>query len=547
MKKKLSVVLASTLTMSMFLGACGNSDKKDTAKGDKKGGSDKQVLNLVDVSEIPTMDSTLATDNSSFTVLNNTMEGLYMRGKDDKPIPGVAKSYEKLDGGKKYVFKLRDDAKWSNGDPVKAQDFVYAWKRAVDPATTGSKYAYIMYDIKNAKKINTKELPVDQLGVKAVDDYTLEVELETPVPYFVELTSFGTFYPLNEKFVKEQGAKYGLEANTTLYNGPFVLSEWKHSQSYQMKKNPGYWDNKKVKLEEVNYNIVKDTATEVNLYETGAIDRARLTAEYVDKYKNKPEFHTTEDPTLFFMRLNEKNKALANKNIRKAIMMAYDKEGIANVLLNNGSIGAYGLVPKGWVKGPDKKDFRDKNGKLAKTDTKEAKKLWEAGKKEVGADTVQLELLNFDNENAKKIGEYLKEQLEKNLPGLTVTIKQQPFAQKLKLETSGDYDMSFAGWGPDYPDPMSFMDMFVTNGSHNQMGYSNPKYDELINKAQTDMSDLQARWNNMLQAEKILFDDAAIAPVYQRGKAFVQKDYVKDLIIHKSGAEFSFKSAYIQK
>ncbi len=544
MKKKQTAVLASTIAASMLLGACGGEKQSKTTETKK--GTDKQVLNLVETSEIPSMDTALATDAVSFNVMNNTMEGLYTLGKNDKEVPGVAESYEKKDDGKKYVFKLRKDAKWSNGDPVTAKDFVFAWKRALDPATK-AEYAYIMFDIKNAEKVNKGELPADQLGVKAVDDYTLEVELETAIPYFVSLTAFPTFYPQNEKYVKEQGTKFGLEANTTLYNGPFVLSDWKHEQSFQMKKNPTYWDNKTVKLEEINFNIVKDTATEVNLYETNAVDRARLSAEFVDKYKSNPEFKTTQDPTLFFMRLNQKNKALANKDIRKAISMAYDKEGIANVLLNNGSIGAYGLVPKDFVSGPDKKDFRETSGKFAKTNVKEAQKLWENGKKEVGVDTVQLELLNFDNENAKKIGEYLKEQLEKNLPGLTITIKQQPFAQKLKLESDGQYDLSFAGWGPDYPDPMTFMDMFVTNGSHNQMGYSNAEYDALIEKAKTDMSDLKARWDNLVKAEKILFEDAAIAPVYQRGKAFVQKEYVKNVIDHKFGGEFSFKWAYIEK
>jgi peptide/nickel transport system substrate-binding protein len=548
MKKKLTGLMALTLATSSFLAACGGEKETASTAKDKDAskGNAKQVLNLLETSEIPSMDSTLATDAVSFNVMNNVMEGLYRLGEGDKPVPGVAESYEKSEDGKKYTFKLRKDAKWSNGDPVTAKDFVYSWKRAVDPATA-AEYAYIMFDVKNAKKINNKELPADQLGVKAIDDYTLEVELETPVPYFLSLTSFATFYPLNEKFVKEQGDKFGLEANTTVYNGPFVLSDWKHEQSFQLKKNPNYWDNKTVKLEEINYSIVKDVATGVNLYEAGDVDRAGLSAEFVDKYKSSPDFKTMQEPTVFFLRLNEKNKNLANKNIRKAISMSFDKEGIANVILNNGSVGAYGLVPQDFVKGPDKKDFRKANGKLAKTDVKEAKKLWEAGKKELGVDTIQLELLNYDNENAKKIGEYLKEQMEKNLPGLTVTIKQQPFAQKLDLESAGQYDMSFSGWGPDYPDPMTFLDMFVTNGSHNQMAYSNPKYDELIEKAKTDMSDLQARWDNLLEAEKILFDDAAIAPVYQRGVAYVQKDYVKGVLEHSFGGDYSFKWAHIEK
>lgn len=546
MKKKVPMLLASTLTVSMILGGCGYSKEDSQAKAKGDTSSAKQVINLVETAELPTMDTTLTTDGTSSNVMNNTMEGLYRLGKDNKLVPGVAESYEKTEDGKKYTFKLRKDAKWSNGDPVTAKDFVYSWQRAVDP-DTAAKSAYIMFDVKNAEKINMKQLPPDQLGVKAVDDYTLEVELDNPVPYFVDLTVYPLFYPLNEKYVKEQGAKHGLEANTTLYNGPFVLSEWKHEQSFQLKKNPSYWDNKEVKLDEINYNIVKDTATAVNLYETKAVDRVYLSAEFVDKYKGGKDFKTTSDPTVYFLRLNEKNPALANKNIRKAISMGFEREAMVNTMLNNGSKGAYGIVPADFTKGPDGKDFRKENGNLVKADAKEAKKYWEAGKKEIGKDKIELELLNSDTELAKKTSEYLKGELEKNLPGLTVNIKTQPFAQVLKLESSGDYDMSFSGWGPDFPDPMTFLDLFVTNGAQNKMGYSNPKYDEIITKAKKDGSDLQARWNNLLSAEKMLFDDAAIAPIYQRGRAYLQRETVQDIYINKYGPELSFKWASVKE
>lgn len=265
-KKKLSLFLVLLLAVTTFLAACGGNN--DTAK-DKDGSANKpdekkeQVLNLLETQEIPTLDPALATDEVSFIVLNNVMEGLYRLGKDNKPVPGVAESYEVSQDGKVYTFKLRKDAKWSNGDPVTAHDFVFAWRRVLDPKTA-SEYAYIMYDIKNAEEINQGKLPVDQLGVKALDDYTLQVELKNPVPYFVSLTVFSSFMPQNEKFVKSQGEKYGLEANTTLYNGPFVLSEWKHEQGWTYKKNPNYWDKDNVKLETINVKVVKDTATAVN-------------------------------------------------------------------------------------------------------------------------------------------------------------------------------------------------------------------------------------------------------------------------------------------
>jgi oligopeptide transport system substrate-binding protein len=549
-KKRFSFFLVLLLALSTFLAACGGGKDNNNAQGgqggEKPAEKKEQVLNLLDSSEIPTLDSALATDQVSFIVLNNVMEGLYRLGKDNKPVPGVAESYEVSQDGKTYTFKLRKDAKWSNGDPVTAHDFEFAWKRVLDPKTK-SEYAYIMYDIKNAEEANTGKVPLDQVGVKALDDYTLKVELKNPVPYFVGLTAFGTFMPQNEKFVKAQGEKYGLEANTTLYNGPFVLSEWKHEQGWTYTKNPNYWDKDTVKLEKVNVKVVKDTATAVNLYETKQADRVGLTAEFVDKYKNDKNFHTKLDPSLFWLRMNTKKEPLNNVNARKAIAMAIDTQAMVDTLLNNGSIPAKFTVPKDFVTGPDGKDFRDVNGDLVNYNPDEAKKLWEQAKKELGKDKFTLELLNYDDDNAKKIGEYVKAQLEQNLPGLTINIKQQPFAQKLKLESNMQYDLSFSGWGPDYQDPMTFLQLWTSTSPHNETGWSNAEYDKLIKDAQTTLAnDQQARWDAMLKAEKIVFEEMPIAPLYQRGAAYLQREYVKDFVTHTFGADYSLKWAYVE-
>ncbi|KEK24819.1 peptide ABC transporter substrate-binding protein [Bacillus gaemokensis] len=548
MKKKLPVFVASTLAMSMILGACSYQKDESQAKAEGESGNSnaKQVINLTETQEIPTMDPALSADAVSSRVMNNTMEGLYRLEKGDKLVPGVAKSSEKSADGKKYTFKLREDAKWSNGDPVTAKDFVFGWQRAINPDKAAVS-AYIMFDVKNAQKINKKEMSPDQLGVKAVDDYTLEVELEHPVPYFENLMIYPLFYPVNEKYTKEQGEKFGLEANTTLYNGPFVLSDWKHERSFQIKKNPSYWDNKEVKLEEVNFNIVKDLATAINLYNTKAIDRVNLRSEFVDKYKGDADFKTEHEASVFFLRFNQKNEALANKNIRKAISLAFERKSFVDTILNNGSIEATGLIPNKFITGPNKKDFRAENGALVKANVKEAKKYWEAGKKELGKDKIEIELLNEDVDLSKRTGEYLKGELEKNLPGFTLKIKQQPFAQKLKLEESGDYEMTFAGWSPDFPDPVTYLDMFITDGAQNKMSYSNPKYDEIIKKAKTDGSDVKARWNSLLEAEKILLDEAAIAPVYQRSTAYLERGTVKDIYKHNYGGDLSFKWASVEK
>ncbi|QNU18109.1 peptide ABC transporter substrate-binding protein [Geobacillus zalihae] len=550
MKKRFSFFLVLLLALSTFLAACGGGKDNNNAQGgqggEKPAEKKEQVLNLLETQEIPSLDSALATDQVSFIVLNNVMEGLYRLGKDNKPVPGVAESYTVSEDGKTYTFKLRQDAKWSNGDPVTAHDFVFAWRRVLDPKTK-AEYAYIMYDIKNAAAVNTGKLPVDQLGVKALDNYTLQVELENPIPYFISLTVFGTFMPQNEKFVKAQGDKYGLEANTTLYNGPFVLSEWKHEQGWTYAKNPNYWDKDTVKLEKINVKVVKETATMVNLYDTKKADRVILSAEFVDKYKKDKNFHTYLEPSIFWLRMNTKKEPLNNVNARKAIAMAIDKEAMVNTLFNNGSVVANYAVPKDFVTGPDGKDFRDANGDLVSYNVDEAKKLWEQAKKELGKDKFTIELLNYDDDVAKKVGEYLKEQLEKNLPGLTVNIKQQPFKQKLELESNMQYELSFSGWGPDYQDPMTFLDLWTTNNPHNQTGWSNAEYDKLIKDAKTTLlGDLQARWDAMLKAEKILFEEMPIAPLYQRGRAYLQREYVKDIVIHSFGGDYSYKWAYIE-
>lgn len=336
-----------------------SSDSKSDAKY-----AAKQVLNRTERNEIPSMDSSKSTDTLSSQIIGNTMEGLYRLDKDNKPIPAAAESSTKSEDGKKYTFKLRKDAKWSNGDPVTAKDFVYAWQRLVDPKTA-AEYGFIAYSIKNAEAINTGKAEVSTLGAKAVDDYTLEVELETPVPYFLNLTAFVNYYPLNEKVVKEKGDKYGLEADTLVYNGPFVMSEWKHEQGWQLKKNDTYWDKKNVKLEEINFSVVKEPATNVNLYDSGQIDFTLLTGEFVDKYKaKKDEFGEYLETGTFFLRLNQKrgdqDTPLKSKKLREAIALSIDKKDLATVILNDGSKPADFLVPKGLATGPDGKDFKER-------------------------------------------------------------------------------------------------------------------------------------------------------------------------------------------
>ncbi|BCB38619.1 oligopeptide-binding protein oppA [Bacillus cereus] len=559
--KKFTAVVAPVLAMSVALTACSGSGGEKKSTTTSSGGGEekkseikyaaKQVLNRTENQEIPTMDVSKSTDTLGSQILGNTMEGLYRLDKDNKPIPAAAESSTKSEDGKKYIFKLRKDAKWSNGDPVTAKDFVYAWQRLLDK-NTAAEYAFIAFYIKNAEAINKGEKPLTDLGAKAVDDYTLEVELEKPVPYFLNLMAFPSYYPLNEKFVKEKGDKFGLEADTTLYNGPFVMASWKHEQGWQLKKNDKYWDNKTVKLEEINYSVVKEVATKVNLYDTGSIDFTLLSGEFVDKYKsNKEEYGEYSEASTFFLRLNQKRNGqdtpLKSKKLREAIALSIDKKGLATVILNNGSKATDQLVPKGLATGPDGKDYQDtfKNG--LKYDPKKGAAAWEAAKKELGKDQVTIELLSYDDGTAKKIADYFKDQIEKNLKGVTVNTKIQPFKQKLKLESAQDYEVSFAGWSPDYSDPMTFIDMFESKSPYNQMSYSNPKYDEMVAKAGNELlSDPKKRWETLGKAEKLfLEEDAGLVPLYQTGRAYVMKPNVKGIVKHNISPEYSFKWAYV--
>ncbi len=559
--KKFTAVVAPVLAMSMALTACSGSGGEKKSTTTSSGGGEekkseikyaaKQVLNRTENQEIPTMDVSKSTDTLGSQILGNTMEGLYRLDKDNKPIPAAAESSTKSEDGKKYTFKLRKDAKWSNGDPVTAKDFVYAWQRLLDK-NTAAEYAFIAYYIKNAEAINKGEKPLTDLGAKAVDDYTLEVELEKPVPYFLNLMAFPSYYPLNEKFVKEKGDKFGLEADTTLYNGPFVMASWKHEQGWQLKKNDKYWDNKTVKLEEINYSVVKEVATKVNLYDTGSIDFTLLSGEFVDKYKsNKEEYGEYSEASTFFLRLNQKRNGqdtpLKSKKLREAIALSIDKKGLANVILNNGSKATDQLVPKGLATGPDGKDYQDTFENGLKYDPKKGAAAWEAAKKELGKDQVTIELLSYDDGTAKKIADYFKDQIEKNLKGVTVNTKIQPFKQKLKLESAQDYEISFAGWSPDYSDPMTFIDMFESKSPYNQMSYSNPKYDEMVKKAGNElMSDAKKRWETLGKAEKLLLEeDAGMVPLYQTGRAYVMKPNIKGIVKHNISPEYSFKWAYV--
>ncbi|WP_066386278.1 peptide ABC transporter substrate-binding protein [Neobacillus mesonae] len=552
--KKIAFVLFSLLIVFSLTGCYGKSTNSSKPVGtgeNEKGQSanpETQTLNLFAANEIPTLKTNGIIDGLSATIMMNIMEGLYRYDPNQKLTPGIAKDHEVSDDGKTYTFHLREDAKWSNGTPVTAHDFVFAWKRALHPDTL-SPHAYELDNIVNAIEIQDKNNnlygKVDALGVKALDDATLEVKLKEAIPYFLDKLTNIVFYPQNEEFIKSQGDKYALEPDSLIYNGPFLLDSWKHEEGWVLKKNPSYWDANKVKLQTINYKVVKDVSAGVNLYDSNAVDFTNLSSEFVDLYRDHQDLQTTMKREIYFIRFNTQNKYLSNPNIRKAIDMGWDKKEAAEKILKNGSLPAYFLIPEGQAVSPDGKDFRNKYGSFHTEGIEKAKEYWLKGLKELGTDKIELEFLSYDDGQRKAVAEYIKNQLEKNLPGLTVKINQQPNKQKLALEAKQEYDMTHSGWRSDLADPIDFLSIHLSDGPYNWQSYKNNEFDKLIKKAQVDFSDLAGRIADLQEAERILIDqDTAISPMYQAGEAYLVKPYVKGIVAHQNST-YSYKWTFI--
>ncbi|PID01849.1 peptide ABC transporter substrate-binding protein [Sporosarcina sp. P2] len=571
-RSKWLILMALTLVLSMFLAACGGSkneekpaadgdDKdKDAATEEKKHAKDEdgepdaeQVLYLSERAAIPSVDSSIVEDQVGFNVLNNINEGLYRLNQDNIAEPAMAAEEAKVsEDGLTYTFKLRD-AMWADETPVTANDFVYAWQRAIDPAT-GSPYGPFMMSgvVKNATAISEEKMEVSELGVKAVDEKTFEVTLERPVPYFLSLMSFGTFYPLKEEFVASKADAFATNSDNLLSNGPFVLTKWDGTGgSWTYVKNEHYWDAENVKLDEIHVNVVKDPATAVKLYQDGKLDRAEMSGDLAQQYRDDEEAVVQPETSVFYFKFNQerdgKETPLANVNIRKAIAKAFEKEDMADVVLANGSLAANFLVPTNFAFDENEKDFRELSGDHLEYNVEEAQDYWKKGLEELGVESLDLEILGGDTEASKKMDEYFKSQLEGNLEGLKISLKEVPFSVRLDLDGNQDYDIQVSGWGPDFQDPISFMDLFVTDGTNNLMSYSNPEYDKLIEDSKGELAlKPEERYEAFAKAEKILLDeDAAIAPIYQRGLIFLHKPYFKGLVDHPFGADYSYKWAYI--
>jgi oligopeptide transport system substrate-binding protein len=511
---------------------CGSVFEGGGQGGGGGGGGGKSIaINLGDT--IRDLDSTTTTDSVSSDVLLNVMEGLYRLDANTQPQPAQAESVDISDDQLTYTFKLRDGIKWSNGDPVTADDFKYAWLKAINP-DTGSQYAYIITTfVEGAADYNEGNGSEGDVAIDAKDDKTLEVKLTDPSPFWLGLTSFFTYLPVQQKFAEQQGDKYAQSSDAILYNGPYTLSDFKPTEGVTFVKNDGYWNKSNVPIEKIEAKIVKELDTAVNLYESGELDVQTIEGEYVDEYKDSPEYHTITFFASFYMVGNQKEKIFQNLNIRKAIQIGYDRDALVNKILKNGSAAATGLVPDG-IAGPGNQTFREAEGPTQpEFDPAKAKEFFQKGIEELGENPT-IELLAYDDSTARDIATLLQSQFQDNL-GAKIDVKVQPFDRKLELESNGEFQLSWQGWIADYNDPMTFLDLFVSDSSFNTQKYSNAQYDKLIGQAKEEL-DEDKRMDMLLEAEKILVeDDAGTAPMFFDGRARLQKPFITRYVNHPYG------------
>lgn len=531
-----TILACSSLTVNLLIPASASA------------ASSKKALNWSIPSELSTIDPSKVTDTYGGDMVSNTLEGLYRLGKNSKIESGMAKKTTVSDDGLTYTFTLRSNNKWSNGDPVTAQDFVYSWQRTVDPKTASS-YAYLFDGIKNANDIMAGTKAPETLGVKAQGKYKLVVTLEKQIPYFKLLMGFDVFFPQNQKAVEKYGDKYGTAAKYMVYNGPFKMVGWDGSNlKWKLVKNNSYWDKKNVKLKQINFQVTKSTTTSYNLYQANKLDQTNLSAEQARQLKNQSGYTVLKQARTNYLEFNQTMPIFQNQKIRQAISYAINRKPLANTVIGGGSTPAKSVVSSGLAS-RDGVDFVN----AAKTSVgttynkKKAQQLLQEGLKEIGKDSLSFTLLGDDTDASKKITEYLQSQIEANLPGTKVTVENVPFKTRVTRSQNTDFEVVVSSWQADFSDPISFLDMFTSNNSYNFGKWKNADYDKLITASKTtDATDPAKRWDDLVAASKLLNEDQGVVPLVQINTPQMIRPDVKGLIQNTAGITNNWKNVYFK-
>lgn len=541
-RKSLLVLLTLVLAFGSVLAACGSDNSNEGSQSGEGNAPAEQVLNINLSAEPPTFDPAQAQDSQTNTVLKLMYEGLVRMGEDGNPVPGVAESWEISEDGKEYVFTLREDAKWSNGDAVTANDFVFAWKRVLDPASTPAPpYAYQLYYIENAEQFNTGEITdFSQVGVEAVDEKTLKVKLVNPTPYFLGLTSFYTYYPVHSSV--EGNDKWATNKDSMVVNGPFTLTEWTTGQKIQVTKNEQYWDKASINLARVDMSLTNSGATELSSYRNGEIDYAgapngEIPTDQIKGVQSElpDEFNVKGIASTYYYMFNVTAEPFQNAKIRKAFAMSINRQAIVDNVTLGGQLPAFGFVPPG-IKGASEEFRTEVEDAYFEENAEEAKRLLEEGMKEEGYTTLPKVTLIYNSSEAHQKLAVAVADMWKNALGVEVATQNQEWGVFLETRKNLNYQVARAGWSADYNDPMTFMDMWTTGNGNNDSGYANPEYDALIKQAAVEQ-DTAKRNDLFAQAEKMLVEeDMVIAPLYYYTNVSLTKPYLKGVSLDFSGA-----------
>lgn len=565
----LAVLTAAAMVFSMA--GCGGSSTSEnttaattaasgdaTQSGDASAESGEEAavsgsdLNIMLETPVQSLDPQQATDGTSFEVIACYTDGLMQMDADGQAVPAIAESYDLSEDGTVYTFHLREDAVWSNGEPVTANDFVFGWQRAVDPAIA-SEYAYMLSDIgqvKNAAEIIAGEMDKSELGVKAVDDHTLEVTLNVPVSYFLSLMYFPTYYPVNQAFYESVGDTFATSPETTLSNGAFVLDSYEPAATaFHLTKNADYYNADSVQLAGLNYQVIQDSQQALMSYQTGDLDITLVNGEQVDQVKDDPEFTTVGAGYLWYVSPNmDAVPELANLNVRLAMTFAIDRDAITQDVLKDGSTPAYTAVPPQFATGPDGSDYAADQTRYADVcayDADKALEYWNQGLSELGISELTLDMVVDADDAPQKVAQVLKEQWETTLPGLTVNLVIEPKKQRVEDMQNGNFQLGLTRWGPDYADPMTYLGMWITGNSNNYGLWSNAEYDAIIDECTTGdlCTDAEGRWARLYDAEKIVMDEAVIYPLYAQCNAEMVSSSVSGIEFHPVALNRVYKNA----
>ncbi|NQF16284.1 peptide ABC transporter substrate-binding protein [Brevibacillus sp. HB1.3] len=501
--------------------------------------SQPMVLQWSITGEPSTMDAGIATDSTSMDMINLTFEGLTSVDRQGQMINAIAENYTHTPDFTHFTFTIRKDAKWSNGDPVTAHDFEYAIKRNLDPKTA-SGYAYQLFYIKGGEDFYSGKGKRDDVGVKAKDDYTLDFTLRSPTPFFRELTSFTTYYPLHKKTI-ESNPQWAAEAKTIVGNGPFVMDKWEHKSKLTFSKSPTYWDSANVKLDQIHIVIIEDNNTALSMFENGDLDWGGypsfgLSPDAVGQLKEEGKLLVADNPGTKAVIFNTKKPPFTNKKIRQAFSYSINRQQLVDNILQTGVLPAYGWVPVSMGLNPDG---------YFKEDVAMAKQLLAEGMEELGLTQFPKVTYYYDTgETDKKLAQALQDEWKKTL-GVDIDIRTSEWKVFNEDVQNGKYDFGIWLWGADFNDPINFLEMFKDLGGNNVVRFEHKEYRDLLNKSYYE-TDEQKRKKLLFYSERILMEEMPLAPLHFRGNAYVKNDKVKDFVILPLGGSY-FKYAYIEK